>query len=368
MDHKPVHINKWLLPFSWLYGFVVFIRNKFFKWGILKQRSFDIPVISVGNLTVGGTGKTPHIEYLVDLLKDEFRVAVLSRGYKRKTSGFVLATSESNSKEIGDEPLQIKQKFPKVIVAVDENRCRGIDKLLALPEKEKPQVILLDDGFQHRYVKPSLSILLTDFNRPFFEDKLLPAGRLREPASYSELANMILVTKCPEDLKPIDLRILTHEVNPFPYQDLLYTTLAYKQLVPVFKHNLPKINLSALKNKEVLLVAGIASPDLLVEKIKVNSKKLETMIFPDHHNFSKKDISDINNKLKKLNESERIVVVTEKDAVRLISLSKQISDEVKICLYSLPIEVSFVAEEDQEMFNTKIIEHVRKNPRDSSLY
>lgn len=232
MKKQSVHINWWLLPISWLYGFVVCIRNRLFKWGILKSEEFDIPVICIGNITVGGTGKTPHTEYLVKLLKDKYRIAVLSRGYGRKTKGFILAGSDSTSRQIGDEPLQIKQKFPEVLVAVDAKRTRGIHNLMAL--EDPPEVILLDDAFQHRYVKPSYSIVLTNYNRPAYLDKLLPAGRLRESFGHIYKASMIVVTKCPDDLKPIDYRLITHEINPYPYQSLFFTRFTYKQLVPVF--------------------------------------------------------------------------------------------------------------------------------------
>jgi tetraacyldisaccharide 4'-kinase len=316
-------------------------------------------------LAVGGTGKTPHIEYLVGLLKDKYRVAVLSRGYKRSTSGFVLASADTECKHIGDEPYQIKTKFPSVIVAVDEKRCRGIENLLELPEQERPQVILLDDAYQHRYVRPSFSILLTDYNRPYYEDKLLPAGRLREPASYAEYASMILVTKSPETIKPIDMRIIQHGINAYPYQTLLFTSIDYGNLTPVFGGKKAReISLSELKNRSVLLVSGIANPRALVKKIKKLTNNLEVMSFPDHHNFSKKNIANINSKFANMNDSDKLIVVTEKDASRL-KFSKGLDEELKKRLYSIPISVSFLSEEDQLMFNSKIFEHVRKNTRNS---
>lgn len=367
MQKKHVHIIKWLLPFSWLYGFVVCLRNKFFKWGLLKRKSYNIPVICVGNIAVGGTGKTPHIEYLIRLLKDEFRVAVLSRGYKRKSKGFILAKPESTSREIGDEPYQIWNKFPDITVAVDENRCRGIERLLSQPENQKPQVILLDDAFQHRYVKPSLSIILTDYNRPYYEDTVLPAGRLRESADNADQANIIIVSKCPKELKPIDRRILQHRINPYPYQNLLFTTFTYGSLTPVFNSEEKSLRLADLKTKSVLLVCGIASPKPLVKLLKRNSKELESIIYGDHHNFTQKDIIYINNKYEELNDLHKIVVLTEKDAARIKNMSG-LSIGIKRSLYYLPIEVSFVNDEDNEMFNTKILEHVRKDSRNSGLH
>ncbi len=199
MDEHFFKIHKWLYPVSWLYGAVVIIRNKLFDWGLFRSKSFDVPVICVGNLSVGGTGKTPHTEYLIKLLHDKYQVAVLSRGYKRRTQGYVLATPQSTARTIGDEPYQMYTKFPSVTLAVDENRCHGIEKLLAL-KKPAVDVVLLDDAFQHRYVKPGLSILLTDYHRLFCDDALLPAGRLREPVSGKNRAQIIIVTKCPQDI------------------------------------------------------------------------------------------------------------------------------------------------------------------------
>ena len=220
MDTTHNKIKKLLLPLSALYGVVVWFRNKLFDWSILPSEEFSVPVICVGNITAGGTGKTPHVEYLIELLKKDYKVAVLSRGYKRKTSGFVLADTQSTVKTIGDEPLQIFKKFPDIIVAVDGNRRRGIKKLLNIPEEKRPEIILLDDAFQHRYVKPFLSILLIDSNRLIYEDTLLPAGRLRESRAGKDRANMVVVTKCSPELKPIDFRLISKHLDLYPYQDL----------------------------------------------------------------------------------------------------------------------------------------------------
>ena len=188
MDNPAVEIRRAMLPLSWLYGIGVDLRNWLFNRKILKQHTFDIPVICVGNLTVGGTGKTPHIEYLIRLLTPRYKVAVLSRGYKRKSKGFLIVDTDSKVQDVGDEPLQIKQKFPNTLVVVDKNRVSAIQKILSIEKSERPDVILLDDGFQHRHVLPSLSILLVDSNRPVFEDKLLPAGLLREPLKGKDRA------------------------------------------------------------------------------------------------------------------------------------------------------------------------------------
>ena len=281
MDEHFIKIHKWLYPASWLYGAVVMMRNKLFDWEVLQSKSFDIPIISVGNLAVGGTGKTPHTEYLIKFLCNQYKVAVLSRGYKRHTKGYVLATPESTARSIGDEPYQMHQKFPSVTVAVDEKRCHGIEKLLAL-QKPSIDVILLDDAFQHRYVKPGLSILLTDYHRLFCDDTLLPAGRLREPISGKNRAQIVIVTKCPQDIKPIDYNIITKRLNLYPYQQLFFSSFRYGNLQPVFPTMSPDTNaistnhevaLSSLTNTDILLMTGIASPALFSKDWKVVPNK-----------------------------------------------------------------------------------------------
>jgi tetraacyldisaccharide 4'-kinase len=363
INHPPVHISKWLLPLSWLYGIVVYFRNKFFDWKILKHEEFDIPVICIGNVTVGGTGKTPHTEYLVRLLQKKYRVGVLSRGYKRKSKGFILATMETTSKEIGDESFQIKQKYPEAIIAVDGNRRRGIKKLLSLDTP--PEVILLDDAFQHRYVKPSYTVLLSDFNRPVYKDKLLPAGRLRESASAMKNANMIIVTKCPLDLQPIDYRIIYHDINPFPYQGLYFTSFAYKGLKPVFANKDKELSLDVLTRKSVLLVTGIASPEMIIGKLSEYTDKVETIIYPDHHTFKAKDIKHIADEFRNIKSEDKLLLVTEKDAARLV-LRDDIDEDIKESLYYLPVEVVFMNKEQD--FNDKIYKHVRENTRNSGFY
>ena len=215
-----IKINEWLTPLSWLYGLGVGIRNQLFELGILRQNSFDVPVISVGNITVGGSGKTPHVEYLIRLLQDKAQVAVLSRGYKRKSNGYQLANDNSTMQTIGDEPYQMKQKFPSIHVAVDANRCRGIRHIINEEPTNNTDVILLDDAFQHRYVKPGINILLVDYHRLIIYDKLMPAGRLREPLSGKDRADVVIITKCPKDLKPMEFRVLSKAMNLYPYQSL----------------------------------------------------------------------------------------------------------------------------------------------------
>ncbi|HEY5499982.1 MAG TPA: tetraacyldisaccharide 4'-kinase, partial [Bacteroidales bacterium] len=224
---KPRYI---LLPFSWIYGIVVGFRNLFFNIELLPSENFDMPVISIGNITVGGTGKTPHTEYLIRLLSKSYQLAVLSRGYKRKSKGFLMADAHSKLADLGDEPLQMKSKFSDLVVAVDENRRRGIHQLMDATKKPFIDVILLDDAFQHRYVNPSISILLIDYNRMLSDDFLLPAGSLRESAGQMKRADIVIVSKCPDTLKPIEIRVLTMKIKLQSHQTLYYTTMKYGEL------------------------------------------------------------------------------------------------------------------------------------------
>ena len=354
-----VKINKTLLPLSWLYGLGVWFRNKLFDWGILPSEEFSVPIISVGNISVGGTGKTPHTEYLIRMLSPKFKIAVLSRGYKRKTSGFILADEKSDSSIIGDEPFQMYRKFPEIKVAVDANRRRGISKLLTLPEKDRPDIILLDDAFQHRYVKPSLSILLTDINRLMYEDKLLPAGRLREPVKNKSRAEIIIVTKCPEDIKPIDYRVIGKDMHIYVCQTLFFTSFKYGKLVPVFSEKQLVKTLEDIKlcDFEILLIAGVASPQGLIKEMHKYAKTVESLIFSDHHAFTGEDIAEIKQRYDKILGKNKIIITTEKDAVRLMDYPN-LDENIKNALYYLPIEVIF--NQGQEgMFKQKIENHVR---------
>lgn len=362
LTENKQHIKKSFLPLSWLYGLVVDVRNMLFDRNILKSRKYpNVSIICVGNLTVGGTGKTPHVEYLIELLRPKYKVAVLSRGYKRQTSHFILADEQTSYTEIGDEPFQIKRKFPDILVAVDGDRRNGIEKLLQLPEESRPEVILMDDGFQHRWVQPSYSIILSDYNRPLYEDELLPAGLLREPARNLKRANIVLVTKCRKDLKPIDMRIASNSFRLFPYQHLMFTSMTYGKLYPLARENNSELELPELVGKEIILVTGIASPKPLLKKLNEYSSKITHIEFPDHHYFSELDIENIAEQLNDLPEEKRIVIVTEKDAVRLSSLN--LPDELKSAIYYIPIKVLFLDEDEQRLFNKNILNHVRKNTR-----
>lgn len=330
-----------LLPLSKIYGFAVGVRNLMFKWHILKQREFPVPVVVVGNISAGGTGKTPHTEYVIDLLRYKYHIGMLSRGYKRKTKGFVLATSRSTPLDIGDEPYQIYQKFGRDIsVAVCEDRCTGIEELLRLDPRIN--LIVLDDAFQHRYVKPTVSIVLTEFNNPVFFDKLLPLGRLREPAKAIYRADMVVVTKCPPQLKAIEYRIFKNNLKLFPYQKLFFSRFNYTSLRPLFpdiRKDAPHMSWLG-PDDTVLVLSGIANPKPLVRYLKGFKASIKVKVFPDHHNFNRKDLDAITKRFNELEGKQKIIVTTEKDAVRLIN-NPYFPHQLKPHIFYQPIDVTF---------------------------
>lgn len=355
-DSHEVKLYPILSPIAWVYKMVAWVRNRLFDWNILPSESFDVPVVSVGNITVGGTGKTPHTEYLVRLFSDaSYRVAVLSRGYKRHTHGFRLVTMSSSSTEVGDEPLQIKRKFPTVMVAVDADRRRGIRRLMA--QSPGLDVILLDDAYQHRYVTPAVSILLTNYRRMIYEDKMLPVGRLRESVAEKARANFVIVTKCPDDLKPIDYRLLSKHLDLYPYQNIYFTGLRYDRLEPVFPSDIEEcVTVEQLHETQcdVLLVAGIASPALFVDYIHRYTDRAKLWSYGDHHEFSQREIRKMEEWLAAtIDQGGRgVVIVTEKDAVRLLDNPK-IPLLLKQHLYYLPLRVHFMLEQAQA-FNAQV--------------
>ena len=357
-----IKINDWLLPFSWIYGSIVRFRNWLFDMGLKKSKSFSIPIISVGNITVGGSGKTPHVEYLIRLLHDKAKIAVLSRGYKRKSHGYVLANESTTMPEIGDEPFQMHQKFSDIYVAVDAKRARGIENLQNDEATKDVDVVLLDDAFQHRYVKPGINILLVDYHRLIIYDKMLPAGRLREPLSGKNRADIVIITKCPKDLKPMEFRVLTKAMDLYPFQKLYFTSIDYDTPKGVFEEK--QIELDKLQDYHVLLLTGIASPKQMEHDLKPMTKDITNLSFGDHHSFKGKDIDRINDAFESMPEP-RIIITTEKDAVRLRE-TEGLYEKVKSNMYELPIKVSFMLDQ-QDNFNEKIISYVRKNSRNSIL-
>ena len=315
-------LRKILFPLAIIYWFVTFVRNLLYDKGILKSYNFDIPIIAVGNLSVGGTGKTPQIEYLIRLLSENYKVAVLSRGYKRATEGFVLADENATATSIGDEPFQFFSKFPNIQVAVDANRRNGIQQLLN--SANKPDLILLDDAFQHRKVKAGLYILLTAYGDLFSDDYSLPFGNLREPSSGKKRANVIIVTKCPKDLSELAQSQIMKKLNA--KQPVFFTTIAYDDYVFGAEQ---KIATEIIQSEDKVLVAGIAKPKLFFDFLKTG--KDETLVYPDHHIFSEQDCDQILATAK-----GRKIITTEKDFVRLNGLLP------KEQLFYLPIKSIFL--------------------------
>lgn len=329
-----------MTPASWIYGSIAGVRNWMFEQKFLKSVEYDIPIIGVGNLTVGGAGKTPHVEYIASrLAASGYNVAVLSRGYKRKTKGFVLANAKSTPTTIGDEPYQIYQKFHgRVKVATCENRRRGIEELQRLfPDLD---VIVLDDSFQHRWVKPKISILLTDYHRPFYKDKLLPLGRLRESSREVNRADMVVVTKCPDDLQPIDFRMSSKYLDLMSFQKLFFSRYDYGFPEPVFVDDaLYSVALHDFtSNDSVMLLTGIAHPRYFIKHIRQYPFKVKVNHFPDHHDFTKRDIQEIQKKFEAMKGQRKIILTTEKDAVRLMH-NPYFPKELKPFTFYLPISV-----------------------------
>lgn len=330
---------------------------------ILKATSYQIPVISVGNITVGGTGKTPHAEYIISLLKKEFSVAFLSRGYKRKTKGYILANNDSTLFDIGDEPVQIKQKYPEIMVAVCEKRNKGIQNLID-NKNLTIDAIILDDAFQHRSINPSINILLLDYTQPVFDDRLLPIGRLRESLNAFHRANYIIITKCPDHLQPIEQRIYKNRLDIRPYQNLFFTSIHYGEITPAIK-GLSLFN-DDLHHYTVLLITGIGNPNPLIEHVKNQVGKVIHQKYPDHYAYKERDIDEIFNTFNEIESSQKMIITTEKDIVRLRSIKNPPADFFRN-IYYIPIEIKFL-DRSKELFNKKILTHVRENKSNSRFY
>ena len=331
-----------LFPVTMIYDFITSIRNVLFDSGIFKQYEFKLPVIAVGNLSVGGTGKSPQIEYLIRLLKGKYRIATLSRGYKRKSKGFQLLNKNHNVESVGDEPMQFYKKFKEISVAVDENRVNGIGELI---HKVEPQVILLDDAFQHRKVKASLYILLTKYSDLYVDDFILPTGNLRESRRGAERADIIVVTKCPFNLTTKKQEEIKKRLNIFDNQQLFFSVISYED--NVYSEG-RKINLKSLKKSKIVVVTGIASPKPLLDFLDRKGLDYIHLNFPDHHNFRESDLIKIRDTFTKLISKEKMILTTEKDYMRLENSLEE--------LYYLPIENRFLTNEIA--FNTTIMDHI----------
>ena len=352
-----------LYPLSILYRLITDFRNFLFDTGISHSEEFRLPVICVGNITVGGTGKTPHTEYLIELLRKEFKVAVLSRGYKRKSTGFRIADTKSSVSEIGDEPLQIFRKFPEILVAVDRNRANGIRTIIT--EHPETDVIILDDGFQHRSVKPGLSILLTDYNRLITRDYLMPYGNLRENRNNRKRADLIVVSKTPGEITEPAMTDIMKELKSHQGQKLFFTSVSHGDLIPLFENpDLKRYNLPETdpENYGAVLITGIAVPGILMMFLDKYFKEIIHLKFPDHHYFTENDIDKVKTALNDLTTGEKLVITTEKDAVRLREFTN-IEDQLKRIFFCVPVKVGFLKNYKRE-FDNLILEYVRKNRRD----
>ncbi|MBL7747889.1 MAG: tetraacyldisaccharide 4'-kinase [Chitinophagaceae bacterium] len=345
-----------LLPFSLLYWLGIAIRNWLFDKNIFKSTRFGLPLISVGNLSVGGTGKSPMVEYLVEMLKDKFRVATLSRGYKRKTKGYALANETTTALEIGDEPMQFHLKYPGIPVAVGEERIVAIPQLLH--DRPETQAIILDDAFQHRTVEAGLNILLTDYNNLFTRDFYLPTGDLRDLKSSYKRAHIIIITKCKPNLSIEGRRKLISELKLLPHQHLYFTAIEYGDLYHITTGE--KITLNP--ETEVLLVTGIANPRPLKKMLEEHSNSYHMLQYSDHHIFTIDDLNDIKKRFEKLETTNKqstlskIILTTEKDAVRLVKFNKEIAE---LPLYVIPVRHQFLFDE-ADMFNKQVTDFIQQ--------
>ena len=334
-----------LLPFALLYGLIVWFRNWLYNKQIKESVSFGLPVICVGNLSVGGTGKSPMVEYLVLHLKNLYKVATLSRGYKRKTMGYALASDYTTAIDVGDEPMQFHRKFPDVPVAVGEQRVQAIPQLLH--DKPQTEVIILDDAFQHRAIKAGFNILLTEYDNLFTRDFYLPTGDLRDSRSSYKRADVIVVTKCPPDISEEEGKEIIKEIEPLPHQGVFFSAIAYGTIYHIIRNTYGYFD----EETEVLLITGIANPKPLKEYLEQHINTYYMMHFNDHHIFSIDDWKDIKKRFESVQAEKKILLTTEKDAMRLQKFVQEIDG---MPFYVLPIEHKFLFQEGDK-FTQKII-------------
>lgn len=334
-----------LAPFSFLYGIGIGLRNFFYKNGILKGVEFDMPLISVGNLSIGGAGKTPHIEYLIRLLKDYLNVATISRGYKRKTKGFLIVKPNHNANAVGDEPLQFARKFGDVLITVSESRTFAVPQILM--EQPDNQVILLDDAFQHLSIKPGLNILLTEFSYPFTKDYLLPSGRLREWRSAYRRADIIIVSKCPFQISESEKKSFIEDIDPLPRQRIYFSYYQYDKPYFILK---PDYQFNLSSDMDIVLISAIARTDYLIDYLEKQVNSVQALEFEDHHYFTKFDVSQLKNTFNNIESSKKIILTTEKDAMRL-ELHHQFIVDNKLPIYVLPVKVAFHFNEGEQFDN-----------------
>lgn len=340
-----------LYPLALIYGAIVWLRNRLYDSGFFSSIEFNVPVITVGNLSVGGTGKTPHVEYLIRLLQYQYRMATMSRGYKRRTQGFVLADEQANALRIGDEPMQYYLKFPEIAVSVAEERMTGIPRLLQL--RPDVEAIILDDAYQHRSVKAGLTILITDHSRPFYKDFILPYGRLRESRSAYKRADLIIVSKCPPQLGRAEAEEMQRRIAPLPHQEVFFSTVRYEQPYDFFTREAVPVN-----GKHVVLVCCIARPEPLVAQVSGMARDVHVLSYQDHHYFIARDLDEIKEAFDNWPVSDKIILTTEKDATRLhLHYDKLKAWGITIAVLPIAVEILLGR---QEAFDKKIHGFVEK--------
>lgn len=345
---RPIRIL--LFPLSLVYGAVIWLRNRLFDKNVLKSSSFNLPVICVGNLSAGGTGKSPMVEFLLKHLQSHMEVAVLSRGYKRKTRGYSLARPGTTALEIGDEPMQFHLKFPEVTVAVGEERVVAIPQLLH--DKPDTKVIILDDAFQHRTVRAGLNIVLTDYSNLFTRDWFLPTGDLRDEKNSYKRADILVVTKCRPELSVAEKTAILEEISPLPHQQVFFSAISYGRPY----HILRRDELPLTDSLEVLLVSGIANPAPLKKYLQEVTKTYYEIPYSDHHIFSIDDLKDMVKRFESIQAANKIILTTEKDAVRLVKFEQQLKE---LPVYVIPIEVQFLFNE-QQVFSDLITKFIQE--------
>lgn len=345
-----------LFPFAVIYGIITSIRNLLYDWKFLKSKPVDVHTICIGNLAVGGTGKTPHTEYLIRLLQNDYRLATLSRGYKRKSSGFILADENCNAEDIGDEPYQYKTKNPELYVAVDTNRLNGIKRLM--DRDNPPNVVLLDDAFQHRALKCELNIVVSEFSNLYIHDCMMPAGHLRESKKGINRADIIIVSKTPEKTTAVEIRNVTKDLKPLAHQHLFFTWLKYGELTGFQTPSETIDTLNDLFRYRIVVFTGIGNPEPMITYLKEYSSSVRHIQYPDHHTFTLQNLVDIRAELDAIEGGNKIVVTTEKDAMRLKATDLEDMTNT-LPLYVLPIEVDF--KDKTQEFNDIILNYVRTN-------
>lgn len=345
-----VKTNPWFAPLAWLYKMAISFRHRLFDWGILPTERFDIPIVCIGNITVGGTGKTPMAEMVVGHLSQSFKVALISRGYGRKTKGYIEVQPDVHYIEVGDEPKMIKMKFPNVPVVVCEDRVAGIKRLRE--EHPEVQVVVMDDGFQHRYVEAPINIIMVDNTRPVYEDKFLPAGQLRDLPSQLYRAQYFIVTKCREDMTPIEHRLLQKDFLRYPYQSLYLTGVESGAPCPIFPEDAPQ---SVEYGAEVVSMAGVGNPVPFLEGLRKHYRVIGELVYDDHHVYRRHDLQTMIDAV-----GERgVIITTEKDAVKLLNRDK-IPAELRSRLYYIPISITFIGSSPAD-FLLKLENDVRTN-------